>query len=127
MWVTLLSDAALRRQCDRPILGIGEEAHATAEQDRDEVQSQLLDDAGVEVVPDDRGTTGDADVPLAGCLPRQAQGSVRAIGDKRVARPAGLDDRLGWAVGDDQRPTLATYDRRLTEAAVARVIPVASL
>jgi hypothetical protein len=73
---TIVIDAARRRQRDRGTPGVGEERHATAEQDRDDVESQLVDDPGVEVLPDDGSTPRDADVAIAGRLAGQAQGGV---------------------------------------------------
>ena len=64
----------------------GEEARASAQEDRRDVQLQLVDQTGRQVLVDDVGAAADEDVLVAGGLPRSLQGGLDPIGDEREGR-----------------------------------------
>src|SRR5215218_3857219 len=73
-----------------------EEARASAQEDRRDVQLQLVDQTGRQVLVDDVGAA-DEDVLLAGGLPRLLQGRLDSIGDKGESRVR-EDQRLALVV-----------------------------
>ena len=102
-WVTPpCIDAPRGLQLHGPILGFGEQRRASAQQDRDDVELELVDDARPEVLPEDHRAALDADVPARRGPPRNVQGSLWSAGDECVARAAALDDRLRGTMRDDE-------------------------
>ena len=59
-----------------------EQTSATAEKDRNDVQLDLIDKPGDEVLVDRIGTASDDHVLAAGCLPRLLQCRFDPIGDE---------------------------------------------
>src|SRR5829696_5640611 len=78
-----------------------EEARASAQEDRRDVQLQLVDQTGRQVLVDDVGAAADEDVLLAGGLPRLLQGRLDSIGDKGEGRVR-EDQRLALVVRENE-------------------------
>src|SRR5215211_2070662 len=78
-----------------------EEARASAQEDRRDVQLQLVDQTGRQVLVDDVGAAADEDVLVAGGLPRSLQGGLDSIGDEGEGRVR-EDQRLALVVGEDE-------------------------
>src|SRR5438067_7026540 len=77
-----------------------EDPLAGAEQDRRDVERELVDDAGNEGLAHSRGATRDVYAALAGRLTRLCVSSVEAVGDEVEGRPAFHLDRLSSVMGE---------------------------
>src|SRR3954453_9736664 len=77
-----------------------EDPLAGAEQDRRDVERELVDDAGNEGLAHSRGATRDVYPALAGRLTRLCVGSVEAAGDEVEGRPPFHLDRLASVMGE---------------------------
>src|SRR5215211_5712490 len=75
-----------------------EEARASAQEDRRDVQLQLVDQTGRQVLVDDVGAAADEDVLLAGGLPRLLQGRLDSIGDKVKVVSERISGSRSWCV-----------------------------
>ena len=80
-------------QLDRGALGTGKEPGPVAQQDRDDVKPELVDDAGTQVVPDDGGATFHAGVLLSGSGLCQAIGERGAGPSATARRPSSATDQ----------------------------------
>jgi hypothetical protein len=70
---------------------------AGAEQDGDDVQPQLVDQAGGKVLVDGRGAAGDCDIAVAGRLARPFERRLGAVGDEvDVVPPSICRDARSW-------------------------------
>ena len=78
-----------------------EEARAAAQEDRRDVQLQLVDQPGCQVLVDDVGAAADEDVLVAGGLPRPLQGGLDSVGDEGEGRVR-EGQRLPLVVGEDE-------------------------
>src|SRR5215208_2658820 len=78
-----------------------EEARASAQEDRRDVQLQLVDQTGRQVLVDDVGAPADEDVLVACGIPRSLQGRLDAIGDEGEGGVR-EDQRLALVVGEDE-------------------------
>src|SRR3954468_4880535 len=76
-----------------------EDPLAGAEQDRRDVERELVDDPGDEGLAHSRGATRDVYATLAGRLARLCVSGVEAAGDEVEGRPAFHLDRLGSVMG----------------------------
>src|SRR3954454_6329274 len=76
-----------------------EDPLAGAEQDRRDVERELVDDPGNEGLAHSRGPTRDVHAALAGRLTRLCVGGVEAVGDEVEDRPALHLDRLVSVMG----------------------------
>ena len=65
-----------------------EQALAGAEQNRSDVEDELVDHARRERLPYGGGATGDVDAEIAGCRLGALKGGVEAFGDEVERRPA---------------------------------------
>src|ERR1700716_1629955 len=81
-----------------------EDPLAGAEQDRRDVERELVDDPGNEGLAHSRGATRDVYAALAGRLTRLCVSGVEAVGDEVEGRPAFHLDRLLSGMGGDQNP-----------------------
>ena len=96
-----------------------EEARAAAKQHRDDVQLQLVDESGRQVLVDDVGAAADEDVLVAGGLPRLLQGGLDAIGDEGERRVR-EGQRLPLVVGEDEDRLVE--GRVVTPPALPRIV-----
>src|ERR671935_1147603 len=79
-----------------------EDPLAGAEQDRRDVERELVDDPGNEGLTHSRGATRDVYAALPGRLARLCVSGVEAAGDEVEGRPAFHLDRLQSVVGEDK-------------------------
>src|SRR5207237_5539536 len=79
-----------------------EDPLAGAEQDRRDVQRELVDDPGNEGLAHSRGAARDVYAALPGRLARLCVGSVEAAGDEVEGRPAFHLDRLSSLMGEHE-------------------------
>src|SRR5438552_5939960 len=102
-----------------------EDPLAGAEQDRRDVERELVDDAGNEGLAHSRGATGDVyAAALAGRLTRLCVSGVEAAGDEVEGRPAFHLDRLSSVMGEHEDRRVV---RRLgTPPAAPVLIPLAA-
>jgi hypothetical protein len=98
--------------------GAVEQAHAAARDNRDEVDLDLVEQPGLQVLPGEVGATDDQDVLAARGCPRPLQRHLDALGDEAVGRASVLGHRGPGAVGDDEhrhRERRVVAPRRLTD------------
>src|SRR5215213_2959038 len=101
-----------------------EDPLAGAEQDRRDVERELVDDAGNEGLTHSRGAARDVYAALAGRLTRLCVSSVEAAGDEVEGRPALHLDRLSSVIGEHKDRHVV---RRLgTPPAAPVLIPLAA-
>src|ERR1700704_5539445 len=81
-----------------------EDPLAGAEQDRRDVERELVDDPRNEGLAHSRGATRDVYAALAGRLTRLCVSGVEAVGDEVEGRPAFHLDRLVSVMGEDKHP-----------------------
>src|SRR3954447_7210759 len=101
-----------------------EDPLAGAEQDRRDVERELVDDPGNEGLAHSRGATRDVHAALAGRLARLCVSGVEAAGDEVEGRPAVHLDRLVSVMGEHKYRRVV---RRLgTPPATPVLIPLAA-
>src|SRR4051794_31863965 len=101
-----------------------EDLLAGAEQDRRDVQRELVDDSGNEGLAHSRGAARDVYAALPGRLARLCVSGVEAAGDEVEGRPAFHLDRLVSVMGEDKHRRVV---RRLgTPPAAPVLIPLAA-
>src|SRR2546423_3000593 len=101
-----------------------EDPLAGAEQDRRDVERELVDDAGNEGLAHSRGAARDVYAALAGRLTRLCVSSVEAAGDEVEGRPAFHLDRLSSVMGEHKDRRVV---RRLgTPPAAPVLVPLAA-
>src|SRR5947209_295147 len=101
-----------------------EDPLAGSEQDRRDVQRELVDDAGTESLAHSRGAARDVYAALAGRFTRLCVSSVEAAGDEVEGRPAFHLDRLSSVTGEHKDRRVV---RRLgTPPAAPVLIPLAA-
>ena len=79
-----------------------EDPFAGPEQDRGDVERELVDDAGDERLPNGGGAARDVLAVVAGRLTRLCVGGVEAVGDEVEGRPALHLDRLAGVMGEHE-------------------------
>ena len=79
-----------------------EDPLAGPEQDRGDVERELVDDPGDERLPHGRGAARDIYAVVAGRLTRLCVGGVEAVGDEVEGRPALHLDRLAGVMGEHE-------------------------
>src|SRR3954464_9891012 len=101
-----------------------EDPLAGAEQDRRDVERELVNDAGTQGLAHSRGAARDVYAALAGRLARLRVSSVEAVGDEVEGRPALHLDRLSSVMGEHEDRRVV---RRLgTPPAAPVLIPLAA-
>src|ERR687885_1822820 len=101
-----------------------EDPLAGAEQDRRDVERELVDDPGNEGLAHSRGATRDVHAALASRLTRLCVSGVEAAGDEVEDRPAFHLDRLMRVMGEHEHPRVV---RRLgAPPATPVLIPLAA-
>src|SRR5262245_52979735 len=101
-----------------------EDPLAGAEQNRRDVERELVDDPGNEGLAHSRGATRDVYAALAGRLTRLCVSGVEAVGDEVEGRPAFHRERLGSGMGRHRHGRVV---RRLgTPPAAPVLIPLAA-
>src|SRR6201999_1750330 len=84
--------------------GVGEDALAAAGDERGDVQPQLINEAGGEVLVEGAGPAGDRDVLLPRRLSRPLERRLDPVADEVVAGAAfHLDTRAGTVAEDEYR------------------------
>src|SRR2546421_12816577 len=101
-----------------------EDPLARAEQDRRDVERELVDDPGNEGLAHSRGATRDVYAALAGRLTRLCVSGVEAVGDEVEGRPAFHLDRLVSLMGEHNHRRAVT--RLGTPPRAPRLIPPAA-
>src|SRR3954451_4563718 len=101
-----------------------EDPLAGAEQDRRDVERELVDDSGNEGLAHRRGATRDVHAALAGRLTRLCVRGVEAVGDEVEGRPAFHLDRLLSVMGEDEHRRVV--GRLGTPPATPVLIPIAA-
>src|SRR6516162_4672478 len=96
-----------------------EDPLAGAEQDRRDVERELVDDAGNEGLAHGRGATRDVYAALAGRLTRLCISGVEAVGDEVEGGPAFHLDRLVGVMGERKTPARGKAARDPTSRARA--------
>jgi hypothetical protein len=79
-----------------------EDTLARTEQDRCDVEGELVDHSGDQCLSDGRGPTGDVDALVPGGLARCGVGRVEALGDEIEDRPAVHLDRVMSVMGQHE-------------------------
>src|ERR671938_1758357 len=109
---------------ERERLDAVEDPLAGAEEDRRDVERELVDDPGNEGLAHSRGATRDVYTALAGRLTRFCVSGVEAAGDEVEGRPAVHLDRLVSVMGEHKHRRVV---RRLrTPPATPVLIPLAA-
>jgi hypothetical protein len=93
-WLAEQFELSVRRALQQPLAG--------AEQDGDDVQAQLVDQAGGKVLVDGRGAASDCDTPLAGHRARPFQRRLDALGDEVERRAANHLQGRALVVREDE-------------------------
>lgn len=89
-------DAELRERS----VDVLEEPPSAAEEDRRQGDLELVHHPHAQVLPDDVGAAGDADVAAAGGLPRLRQSAFGTVVDEVEGRSPGTDPRFALLVGE---------------------------